>query len=46
MRSTIVENRGILNLIPNKIIDQNKAEVEELIKKLKDWMHLIIYLLT
>ena len=36
MKKEVFENRGILNLIPGHVFDQNKAEVEALIKKLKD----------
>ena len=36
MKREVFENRGILNLIPGHVFDQNKAEVEALIKKLKD----------
>jgi hypothetical protein len=36
MKREVFENRGILNLIPGHVFDQNKQEVEKLIKKIKD----------
>ncbi len=36
MKREVFENRGILNLIPGHVFDQNKQEVEALIKKIKD----------
>ncbi|TNV87862.1 hypothetical protein FGO68_gene14418 [Halteria grandinella] len=36
MREDIFESRGILNLIPNQAIENNKQEVESIIKKLKN----------
>jgi hypothetical protein len=35
MKREVFENRGILNLIPGHVFDQNKQEVEKLIKKIK-----------
>lgn len=36
MRDDILESRGILNLIPNHAIENNKQVVENIIKKLKN----------
>jgi hypothetical protein len=36
MKREVFENRGILNLIPGHVFDQNKQEVEKLIKQIKD----------
>lgn len=36
MREDIFESRGILNLIPNYAIENNKKAVESIIKKLKN----------
>lgn len=36
MREDIFASRGILNLIPEEFFDENKENVESLIKRLKD----------
>ena len=36
MREDIFASRGILNLIPEEFFEENKENVESLIKKLKD----------
>ena len=39
MKKEVFENRGILNLIPAHVFDQNKYEVEKLIKIIIDWLY-------
>ena len=36
MKEEVFKSRGILNLIPDNLFQQNKATIEQIILKLKD----------
>ncbi|TNV72435.1 hypothetical protein FGO68_gene10415 [Halteria grandinella] len=36
MKEDVFKSRGILNLIPEELFEENREQVEKLIKKLKD----------
>ena len=40
MVNDIFKSRGILNLIPDIFFETNRQRVENIIKKIKDWMSL------